>query len=42
MQEMEKKFKALMLEQEDGELMAEIRQLSILDLPAQGVLVRVH
>ena len=42
MQEMEKKFKALMLEQEDGELMAEIRQLSLQDLPAQGVLVRVH
>lgn len=42
MQEMEKKFKALMLEQEDGELRAEIRQLSLQDLPAQGVMVRVH
>lgn len=42
MQAMKNKFKALMLEQEDGELMAEIRQLSLQDLPAQGVLVRVH
>ena len=42
MQEMEKKFKALMLEQEGDELVAEIRQLSMQDLPAQGVLVRVH
>lgn len=35
-------FQALVLEQEDGQTLAQIRELSLDDLPEQDMLVRVH
>ena len=39
---MSNKFQALVLEQEDRQTLAEVRELSSDDLPRQEVLVRVH
>ena len=35
-------FKAFVLDQEDGKLQSEIRQLEVSDLPENDVLVKVH